>query len=108
MQRTVSRPRNTVRCASSVRGSAVLTCCGVGSRSCERTLRLLIGSLVMAGTGKQGESASLAHRARLVGPGLRPDAGCGLRYDRPRMIDPWLLLKSISAGIAVAAPGGGG
>src|SRR3990167_7636215 len=107
MQRTVSRPRNTVRCASSVSGSAVLTCCGVGSRSCERTLGLLIGS-VMAGTAKQGESASLAHRARLVGSGLRPDTGRGLRYDRPRMIDPWLLLKSISAGIAVAAPGGGG
>jgi len=43
---------------------------------------------------------SLAHRARLVGPGLRPDTGRGLRYDKPRMIDPWLLLKSISAGTA--------
>jgi hypothetical protein len=35
--------------------------------------------------------------------GLATNTSRGLRYHRPRMIDPWLLLKSISAGIAVAA-----
>ncbi len=36
--------------------------------------------------------------------GLAANTSRGLGYGRPRMIDPWLLLKSISAGVAVAAP----
>jgi len=37
------RPSSTVVCALSVSGNALFTCCGVGSRSCERTFRLLTG-----------------------------------------------------------------